>query len=793
MKNFLISLLLLIGFVSNNLNAQSKKKPIPPIKNTTKGSNIKEPTSVYKITELSFFNPSHINLLEKQIDVSLSKKKSRYGQNDNYVGGYYNTITGYSESDFWRFLDNEYRHVGNNWFFVDRYFGKKRLLHKDATEFSASILEDNTTNIALNDSIFILGDGSLFNVFKNEFLSSELTTNKRLKLIDLPEPSVNGLSKGDGIVTNWQRSYVSDLKNYNILSDKIVQEIKSTLPPKLEKIQFDNRFSNYILSGTGSHNPNLINRYNVEDYISLENVYKLQFITGKNLYRDYDTDYIPLVNNDSLFITSIRLDYSKIYLSETDIKKKINFYNLAQFISRKSSDNLSFSLDEFDKFKDANEQNKWNSSDPKVQERIRILTEKELYKNYLKTVYFQNSINNFTEEEIFESKDYDQKVKIADKFIDYIPEIIFVYNFRTNKVQLLKRTGMPFNKLKNFFIDKSNTFLVAQSEDNKFTIFNLLNGKEIITTKGIINHISDENKLMLNFSSSGTELTNYDLLVNKNKINGYSLNLNELLEYNKVYYKDFTESNNIDEFSKEEDFSLKINEIENKNRLAFFSQEKTNNNNNIVYSKPYQPDNKTIQNVIEAQLKQFIDGQGPIPSDINLHLNYVLWDPNTLTLKLNSVIDSGDWKYFKDEPYWKWVHRSDEEAVLLGPYRKFNLLEGRISNNSVDFEISPVDAEYAKKVKNGSIKLVFILRNEGVYIPKYNHIAYNRFFDKFNTDYFSESALERRKKEMDEKYLFKRNSLQFFDLFFMKENEDEIPLKSESVTKIDDGYGYKAY
>jgi len=784
MNRSFLSVLLMLTCFSFNVIAQAKKKISPQIKAVTKAPLIKEPVNMYKITDLSFFNSAHIERIEKQIDAAISKFATD-SKTNTYVGGFprWGTpIKGISS----KFLNYEFRHVGNNWFFVDNYFGPNRIFHKDAEEFSALNLEDNQTSRALNDSIFILNDGNLFNIYKNEYLTTELTTNKRLKIIDLPDRGYSPLMYGDGVVVNWSRKYVSGVQNYNILSDKMVQESLPKDPPRLENLQLINRFSNFILTSRDIYGQrNLINRYNVEEYIDLSTIHKLDFITKHNS-RETE-DYIPITYNDSLFISSIRLDYNT--LGKSSKINKINALKLAQLISQPNGANLPFSLDEFSIIKDANTSNQWNSNDAKVQQKLSKIFEKDFDSNYLKTVYFQSSFNKLTEDQVFESQDIEQKVKIADKFIPYIPEIIFIYNFRTNSVQLLKRSGLPFGRLKNLLIDRSNNLLIAQSDDSKFTIFDIRNGKEIITIKGIINHISDENKLILNLYCLENDDVNVDNMISKNKISGYSLDLNELLNIKNIYFKDFVESINVDEFTNEDDFQSKLKELENNNRLAFSGQEKIKNNQIVVFSKPYQVDNKKIQDVLESQLKKFFQGQGSIPSDIKLPLKYSLWDPSSQTLKLTAAIDSSDWKYFKDQPYWSWVHDSGEEAVLVGPYRKFNLFEGRINGRSINFEISPVDVEDAKKVKNGSSKLEFILRNEGIYIPKYQHIVYSRFLDRFKIVNNWEAELANRKKILNEFYLLQRNSLHFFDSFFMKENEDEIPLRSNnSSSKKIDGY-----
>lgn len=794
------SVIISIGFACfiYNANAQTKKPLKPQNKTTVTTPIIKNKVELYKINEFSFFNPSHMNILEKEISDAIAKNigdiqsgkyssYSDYEKTEQYVGRMYDNSSmqiGFSK----KFLDHEFRHIGNDWFYVEKYFGRNRILHKEAESFNGNFLNDNFTERALNDSIFILGDGSLFNVYKNEYLTTALTTNKILKIINLPEKSSNGINYGDGIINNDEydyKRYFNKIPNYNLLSEKRVIDNGKYQKPKLGEVAFNNRFSNYVLSGRDIYDKlNLINRYNVEDAISLNSVTKLDFIKFRN--NQDGKDFIPVINNDSLFIIGLKLDL-KFIETNTDFGK-INVLNLMRFIGNTTSENKNYSIEDFTEYYGANIENKWKSTNESVQKKITNIFNNGFKENYFKTVYFHGNFNKLNEEDLYNTTDLDQKIKIVDKYIEYIPEIIFVYNNQSKKIQLLKRNGLPFQKLSKLLIDRTNNLLIAQSFESRYTIFDLRNGKEIITAKGIVNHISDENKLMLNLSCSETNNDYYENSINYNRVSGYSLDLNELLEYNKVYSDGFIESLNIDEFSSDEDFKNKISVLDQKNRVAFMNQAKTKNSSAYLFAKPYQPDNNTIHSIIENQIKKFILDQGPTPSDIKLLLKYTLWDPNTKILRLTSKLDSSNLNYFKNNPYWSWTHKSNEEIVLLGPYRSFEKFECHINEENINFEIGSVEAYYAKKIKDGSINLTFIMRNDGIYIPGYNHIVYNR--NKDLLDFLNDKSTNyvERLNEFKERYLLNRNSLNFYNLFFMKENEDEIPVKNNKGYEINDGF-----
>jgi hypothetical protein len=407
------------------------------------------------------------------------------------------------------------------------------------------------------------------------------------------------------------------------------------------------------------------------------------------------------------------------------------------------------------------------------------------FKDFGKTLLFENVYNfNKKGDELIYSKDLEQRVKTADKFISYNPQLMVVFNYRTNKlISVLNRNGLPFNKLQKLLIDKTNTLLIAQSFDNVFSIFDLRNGKEILSAKGIINHISDDNKLLLNFSITSKSVYQASLEYTEfiDKLTGYSLSLTDLIQKNNVYYSNFTESLNVDEFTSSEDFNAKIVALEKTNRSTFFAQEKKPNNQPLVFAKPYQPDNKTIQNTIQSQINKFVADQGPIPADIRLPLSYTMWDPNTKILTLSTKQLPADTVAYLGAK-WEWEQNSStDEVFLLDEFRRFNKFRGAMQKEgSISFELDPVEPEQAKKVKDGSIKLTFILRNQEVNIPDYRYIFANRFYKTiYNLQGGYDKYNEKGKldKFFEANYQLKRTQLNFYDQFFMEENETEIQLQ----------------
>lgn len=784
-----------------NSNAQTKKPLKPQNKTIVKPQNVitpivkeqivKEPVELFKITDLSFFNPQHVSILEKQVVDILAIPHTGYGEKSNYAGSK-SVFTGYTESEPKNILDKEFRPIGNDWFYVNKFNNKTGIFRKESESFSAALLDDNNTERALNDSIFLLGDGSLFNIFKNEYLKTDLTKNKRVKIIDLPNIAYETLLYGDAYPVYSQfaetNKYVYDIINFNILSNPKKLFDKNNKTPKIGKYNFSNRFSNYMLSAKWPYT--IFNRYNAEETFDLNDLFKLPFLSNELFVGT--TKFIPSTYNDSLLIIPVRLNYSISKANPNSVK--INFFNLANFLCNSTNEIAEYSIEEFFNYKEAKVNENWKTNDPNSQNRIaNILNDKnsDFYGKYLKTVYFQNTYNLIKEQEIFESKDLAQKEKISEKFIDYTPEIIVAYNFHTKKIKLLKRNGLPFKQINKLLIDKSNNLLIVQSTDNKFSVMDLRNGKEIFTAVGIINHISDDNKLMLNFTASSLEIEDRHEDKPKTiekKINGYAFNLNELLSYNSVYFSGFTENLNIDEFATDESFKAKLAELDKKNLTLFFNQER--NEKKLSYANPtlYQPNNDLILDVTSGQIKKFINDQGAIPADIKFPLVYSLWDPNTQIIKLTSELDTSTLKYFNNRLFWSWNHDNDEELALLGLSRKLQKFSGELDKSTINFEIGPVDAGYAKKVKDGSIKLAFILQNNETHIPKYDYIFYNRFLKYEDIEKYKLNSNMQALENIDKMFLINRNSLFFYRNYFMEEDGIKIPLKESGHQEITDGY-----
>jgi hypothetical protein len=795
MKSMFRILTLVLTVYTLGANAQVKKPAASPVKKPATTTPAPAPAGLYNITELSFFNPAHIALLEKPVADEVLKIKNVSIYKDSFTGQVFSR-----SSTPQQFLTSEFRPLGNKWFYVVE--GKRgEFMKRDEYGYNAhdGKFKDKTYPIvALNDSIFVLDDGSLFNIFLGAEGSGEYSESKELQYAhDAPRPlmvitnnisaSQTLLARGDILIgTESYKSY-----SFNILSNKLSDYTT-------DRFSFvattDNRFSNYRLGrNTVKLNPDnlcLINRYNVEDTIHV---------------KDFNTELIgngfmlPKTYNDSLIVSTLSLkSFDDRYTNQN-----ASIYFLASslpFNNNFSRDSIDFPMQNLAKQIKGREDwlgaiKKPYANSPESDQQLSWEARASWFGNYPKSLFFESIYNLKKEEKVFSAKVGEQQTKIAQQFIEYDPEILVVFNYRTNKlVSILSRNGLPFKGIRKLLIDKSNTLLIAQSSDNVFSIFDLRNGKEILSAKGIINHISDDNKLMLNFSITSKSVYQASLEYTEyiDKLTGYSLSLTDLIQKNNVYYSNFTESLNVDEFTSPADFTAKIDVLEKKNRSLFFTQEKLTSSQPLVFAKPYQPSNKTIKNTIESQLQNFIINQGPIPADIHIDLGYSLWDPNTqlLTLKSKKSFNADSIVYFSEAKRygknWNWEQNtSDDEIYMFDSFRKFRSFRGFMeTDGSVIFEIGPVEAEKAKEIKDGKIKPTFILRNEGVNLPNYNYIFANRFYktiydrkggyDKLNVD----GKLD---KYFEKTYQLKRTQFNFYDQFFMKENEGEIPLKPKKI------------
>lgn len=817
MKSIFRILTLVLTVYTLGANAQVKKPAASPVKKPV--TTAPAPAGLYNITELSFFNPAHIALLEKQVaDQEVKVKAVKY--NDSFTGkilnrNNWNPING---QNIQQFLTSEFRPLGNKWFYVvdtkddnDLHRYTKGALVRRENDYTATGLIDKGNNypiIALNDSIYVLNDGTLFNIFLESEGFDEYSESKelqhsegvprRLKIItNNTSASQPLLVRGDILIGEESNSSYS----FNILSNKLsdyTTDRFSFVAPA------DNRFSNYRLGRNtvklNGDNLCLINRYNVEDTIHV---------------KDFDTELIsntfslPKTYNDSLVVITFSLQpfndnfsnenatelllASSLPFNSSFLKESVDFpmQNLAKHLKEK--------LDWLQAIKKPYE------NSPESDQQISSRT--SWFGNYPKSLYFENVYNLKKEEKVFSAKVGEQQTKIAQQFIQYDPEFLVVLNYRTNKlVSVLNRNGLPFQGVRKLLIDKSNTLLIAQSSDNVFSIFDLRNGKEILSAKGIINHISNDNKLMLNFTLTSKAVYQEQVPNYIDKLTGYSLSLTELIQKNNVYYSNFTESLNVDEFTTPTDFTAKVDALEKKNRSLFFAQEKLTSNQPLVFAKPYQPTNKIIKNTIESQLANFIANQGPIPADIRLDLGYGQWDPTTqlLTLKARKSFNADSIAYFSEAKgygkNWNWEQNIPYDGVyLLDSFRIFKRFRGFMENDgSVIFEMEPVEAEHAKKIKDGTVKLSFVLRNEGVNIPEYNYIFANRFYktiyerkggyDKLNIN----GELD---KYFEKTYQLKRTQFNFYDRFFMEENGEPIALKPKKIntwfrTSNNDEYPY---
>ncbi|MEY5068390.1 MAG: hypothetical protein RLZ47_252 [Bacteroidota bacterium] len=812
MKSIFPILTLVLTVYTLGANAQVKKpvaspvkKPVAaPVKKPATTTPAPAPAGLYNITELSFFNPAHIALLEKQVADEVLKIKNVSIYNDSFTGKIFsraNMNDRYS-ANTQQFLSSEFRPLGNKWFYVVNLDGgsdelryTKGTLVRRENDYTATGLIDKGNNypiIALNDSIYVLNDGTLFNIFLEDEGFQEYSESKelqysenvprKLKVITKNTPASQPLlAHGDILI--GKESYSS--YSFNILSNKLsdyTTDRFSFVAPA------DNRFSNYLLGRNNvkmnGDNLCLINRYNVEDTIHVKD-FNTELISN--------TFSLPKTYNDSLLVITFSLQPFNDNFSNENATELLLASSLS-FNSNFSKESIDFPMQNLAKH--LKEKVDWLQAIKKPYENSpesdqQISSRTSWFGNYPKSLYFEKVFNLKKEEKVFSAKVAEQQTKIAQQFIQYDPEFLVVLNYRTNKlVSVLSRNGLPFQGIRKLLIDKSNTLLIAQASDNVFSIFDLRNGKEIFSAKGIINHISDDNKLMLNFSMTSKVVYQEQEPNYIDKLTGYSLSLTDLIQKNNVYYSSFTESLNVDEFTTPADFNTKMDALEKKNRSLFFAQEKLTSNQPLVFAKPYQPTNKTIKNAIESQLVNFITNQGPIPADIRIDLGYSQWDPTTqlLTLKSKKSFNADTIAYFSPQvgAKWNWEQNIPYDGVyLLDSFRIFKRFRGFMENDgSVIFEIGPVEAEKAKGLKDGTIKLSFILHNEGVNIPDYNYIFANRFYktiyerkggyDKLNFD----GKLD---KYFEKTYQLKRTQFNFYDQFFMEENGELIPLKPKKI------------
>jgi len=784
MKSIFRIFTLVLTVYTLGANAQVKKPAASPVKKPATTTPAPAPAGLYNITELSFFNPAHIALLEKQVADEVLKIKNVSIYKDSFTGQVFSR-----SSTSQQFLTSEFRPLGNKWFYVVQY-QKGELMKRDQFGYNAhdgKFKDKLYPIIALNDSIYVLADGTLTNIFDDYPILSDSKEleNRVLSVITNNIPSEQYvLARGD--ISNGQ----IDVPSYNMIEFSPPAGFKTYFSFNLlsDHINFrqvnpnvyqasDNRFSNYLISDK-SEDTYLFNRYNVDDTIHVSRDFPDLFTYSKQLPRTY---------NDSLLIVTV-----PFHPAEGASTQALNSLvaSALPLNSNYLKNSLDISMGSF--AKNTREKTEWlNTLDPRLN---RIEESKKYVSDYVRAGWFDDfgktllleNVYNFSKkgDELIYSKDLEQRVKTANKFISYNPQLMVVFNYRTNKlISVLNRNGLPFNKLQKLLIDKTNTLLIAQSFDNVFSIFDLRNGKEILSAKGIINHISDDNKLMLNFSITSKSVYQASLYYTEyiDKLSGYSLSLTDLIQKNNVYYSNFTESLNVDEFTSSDDFNAKIVALEKTNRSAFFAQEKKPIIQPLVFAKPYQPDNKTIKNAIQSQINKFVGDQGPIPADIRLPLSYTMWDPNTkiLTLSTNQLpVDTVAYLGAK----WEWKQNSStDEVFLLDEFRRLNKFRGAMQKEgSISFELDPVESEQAKKVKDGSIKLTFILRNQEVNIPDYRYIFANRFYKTiYNLQGGYDKYNEKGKldKFFEANYQLKRTQLNFYDQFFMEENGSEIQLQ----------------
>jgi hypothetical protein len=85
MKSIFRILTLVLTVYTLGANAQVKKPAASPVKKPATTTPAPAPAGLYNITELSFFNPAHIALLEKQVaDEEVKVKLKKY--NDSFTG-----------------------------------------------------------------------------------------------------------------------------------------------------------------------------------------------------------------------------------------------------------------------------------------------------------------------------------------------------------------------------------------------------------------------------------------------------------------------------------------------------------------------------------------------------------------------------------------------------------------------------------------------------------------------------------------------------------------------------------
>jgi len=286
------------------------------------------------------------------------------------------------------------------------------------------------------------------------------------------------------------------------------------------------------------------------------------------------------------------------------------------------------------------------------------------------------------------------------------------YNYKSKKLTgILDRLINPFNSINKLILDKYNRFLFIQ-EGTNITIFDLLTKKELITFPGLMDEIDQQNLLHLNlyanYTFQGKDKYGQPQKIISNVFDDL-LNVNELYKTESFKYLNNIDKFDIDEFMTKEEFQKKTNIYQNK-QLSIFSENTFSENITMPYNETKNlPNDKIIAKINNSILNHIKSiNENLLTDSLQLNLTYdnYSFDKKSISLKLNL-----------------------NEINLVEP---FNGFEGKFSNN-IDFdlegqkvklkiefiscnadnycsvEISGIEPEIAKNIKNGSISSSIIL------------------------------------------------------------------------------------
>lgn len=650
--------------------AAAAAKPAVPAENQEVFSKIKQ----------SFFNGEHLKTLEGQ---SISRRNV-------------------NQSELEGIWENKFISLGNNWFTTsDR---KSYLLKKKNNNLY--IYDDEGSLFSLNDSIIVLSDGRMLNLFEDNFVQSTLDKSGFLKVKTSKHKrnarilgSVNDpIVQTDILLSEPEDMTARQELIYNVLQD-------STFEPKSRdtlRTVLNNAFSKYVLINDFL----LMNRYDANDTVNLS---RMNYMLTSSSVVSY---------NDSLFVISVPISESNMYLSfpyNTEIGAMYN-----DFMFRKDE--------------------QFYAKYPKNKE------------DAIPTLYFFNKYNKIEEKSI--NPQFFSRYAITYKnLINYDPFVLVVYNFKTNSIRaILDRSNTPFPKVDAVHFDKRSKLILVQSSDNYFTAFDADSFKEIVTLKGVINHIDAENNLVLNLI--GKKMQNVPSSdVFPYKVNHLAMSLDELITSNNYFNPGFKESLNVDEFTRKDNFLEMLKNRRNTDMNDFVRGRSSSAKSIDVAVVANKYSNTDIKDKVEKDIRSYYTKQGIMTTDMKFPLEYVSYDLQNRTLEMktsqlnyNDIAELGVFKVEKGH--------DAIEMNLFGAIKSYEAVsfstdainpeliaelknkgaaapESATSNEDMytTVKITGVEYEEALKVKNADFKINVILRNLDEHsIPDYSYVFISKYF-----------------------------------------------------------------